>query len=469
MFLFVQITPSSVSFTVEYPSDDRPVTIHHQTSRNSPYKLQRFSEERTSVESEKFVDRNKGICVSTDEGNELFLNVYLTSDFTTASYLALPYQEILADQYEYYALSTVSSDKTKHSGFLLVGLRDNTSICIYPSIPLNITEDTQNETSNNLEVLPGQSHTVILHRRQTLYIGKDGGADVTGTRIVSDKPLTVISGHEAGSVPNDGTLEPMAQQIPPTQLWGQRFMIVPLLGHTLGQIIKVLSSADNTEVSYNCYKFSNRTFLAAGDVHELFVPFDDYCYIEANSSVLVGQLPYSPKGNSDGDTTMILVASVDQYSNNFTFWTLNKTNGNAKITHYINIIVPMQYYSNGTDVIYDDSTIESEWKPILNIRNETVGYGYRAEVSEGQHQVSHTDPAGRLSIMVYGFTTGHAYGYTTGIQFSPNRGMQLKLNHACTFYLLFYFISPNRGMVVQLFFICLLIVDSLFFVFITLS
>ena len=415
---------SSVSFTVEYPSEQNNI-VHHQTSRNSPYRL-KFTvfDASVSVDSGSFVDRNKGICVSTDESTELFLIVYLwLNPVAIASYLSLPYQEILTEQYEYYILSTVSSDKTKHSGFLLVGLRDNTTISIYPSIPLNITEDTQNETSNNLEVLPGQSHTVILHRRQTLYIGKDGGADVTGTRIVSDKPLTVISGHEAGSVPNDGTLEPMAQQIPPTQLWGQRFMIVPLLGHTLGQMIKVLSSADNTEVSYNCYKFSNRTFLAAGDVHEFFVPFDEYCYIEANSSVLIGQFPYSPKGNSDGDTTMILVASVDQYSNNFTFWTLNKTNGNAKITHYINIIVPTQYYSYGTDIIYDGSTIESEWKPILDIRNKTVGHGYRAEVSEGQHQVSHIDPAGRLSIMVYGFTTGHAYGYTAGIQFSPNKGM----------------------------------------------
>ena len=415
---------SSVGFTVEYPSGQSNI-VHHQTSKNSPYRL-KFTvfDASVSVDSSSFVDRNKGICVSTNESAELFLIVYLwLNPVAIASYLSLPYQEILADQYEYYILSTVSSDKTKHSGFLLVGLRDNTSISIYPSIPLNITQDTQNETSNDLEVLPGQSHTVILHRRQTLYIGKDEGADVTGTRIVSDKPLTVISGHEAGSVPNDGTLEPMAQQIPPTQLWGQRFMIVPLLGHTLGQIIKVLSSADNTEVSYNCYKFSNRTILATGDVHEFFVPFDEYCYIEANSSVLVGQFPYSPKGNSDGDTTMILVASVDQYSKHFTFWTLNKTNGNTKITHYINIIVPVQYYSNGTDVIYDGSTIESEWKPILDTRNKTVGYGYRAEVSEGQHQVSHTDPAGHLSIMVYGFTTGDAYGYVAGIQFSPNRGM----------------------------------------------
>ena len=52
---------------------------------------------------------------------------------------------------------------------------------------------------------------------------------VTDLRIdlVIDVSLTAISGHEPGSVPSNGTLEPMAQQIPPTQLWGDTFLIVP--------------------------------------------------------------------------------------------------------------------------------------------------------------------------------------------------------------------------------------------------
>ena len=155
---------SSVSLTVEYPSEPNNI-VHHHTSKNSPYRL-KFTvyDASVSVDSGSFVDRNKGICVSTDESTELFLIVYLwLNPVAIAFYLALPYQKILTDQYEYYILSTVSSDNTKQSGFLLVGLRDNTSICIYPSVPLNITEDTQNETSNNLEVLPGQSHAVTLH------------------------------------------------------------------------------------------------------------------------------------------------------------------------------------------------------------------------------------------------------------------------------------------------------------------
>ncbi len=200
---------SVVNFTIDYPNGPNEVTTTLQTVSDSPYVFPAGAiGPNIFTVDDSFINRNKGICISSDDEG-LYVIYYLRRDDSTAtgSYLALPYQELLTDQYEYYTLSTSSSGSKYYSGFLLVGLRNNTSITIYPSIALNIINDTQNTTSTNIMVLPGENHTVILHRRQTLYISKDGGADITGTRIVSDKPLTVISGHEAGSVPNNGTLE----------------------------------------------------------------------------------------------------------------------------------------------------------------------------------------------------------------------------------------------------------------------
>ena len=414
---------SVVNFTTEYTNEQgNAVTVHRQTVRDNPYKLETFHV--AAVESDSYTERNKGVCIiSVDE--QLYVVSYIKLDTTSSSsYLALPYQELLADQYEYCTLSTSSSlrsssDDDYYSGFLLVGLRNNTSITIYPSIPLNITSDAQNATSVSILVSPGDNHTVILHRRQTLYIGKGDGADVTGTRIVSDKPLTVISGHEAGSVPSDGTLEPMAQQIPPTQLWGERFMIVPL-EHPHGQIIKILSSVNNTAISYNCHQFSNQTvLLKAGSVEQFFVPASVYCYIETNNSVLVGQFPYSPIDNTDGDTTMILVASTDQYSNVFTFMTLNNTLKD-NIDYFITVAVPIEHFEE-TRILYDKEILASaEWSPIYNIDNDTlVGYGTSFSIKAGYHTVSHSQPNGLCFVIVYGFHNGRAYGYPAGFTF-PN-------------------------------------------------
>ena len=409
---------SVVNFTVDYPNGPNEVTTTSQTVSDSPYVFPAGAiGPNIFTVDDSYINRNKGICISSVD-KDLYVIYYLTTSSTaTGSYLALPYQELLTDQYEYYTLSTSSSDSEYYSGFLLVGLRNNTSITIYPSIALNITNDTQNTTSTNIMVLPGENHTVILHRRQTLYIGKDGGADITGTRIVSDKPLTVISGHEAGSAPSDGTLESMAQQIPPTQLWGNRFMIVPL-EHPLGQIIKILSSVDNTAISYNCYQFSNYSLLLkAGSIEQLYVPANVYCYIETNNSVLVGQFPYSPAGNTDGDTTMILVASTDQYSNEFTFSTLNTSDTMDISNHRITVTVPIEHFNNDS-ILYDGNPLTAQWSPIYNINNDTiVGYSTSVSIQPGLHTVSHSQANGVCFVIVYRFTTSRASGYPAGLTF----------------------------------------------------
>ena len=298
-------------------------------------------------------------------------------------------------------------------------MNNNTTVTIYPSIVLNIPQDTQNKSSINILVKPSENHTVILHRKQTLYLGKNISSDITGTRIVSDKPLTVISGHEAGSVPSDGTLEPMAQQIPPTQLWGDTFLIVPFAGHDKGQYIKVLASLDNTKLIHNCGEFQNETIICASEVHQFFVPSDTYCYLEANNSVLVGQFAASPNGSIDGDTTMVLVASLDQYTESFFFLTLNESTD--RLCHYISISVPVKYYQPNS-ILYDDNMISTQWTAIYDSGNTIVGYGCSFEVLKGLHKVTHLDSKGRLFVMVYGFGTAHAYAYPAGFTFSSHGG-----------------------------------------------
>ena len=124
----------------------------------------------------------------------------------------------------------------------------------------------------------------------------------------------------------------MAQQIPPTQLWGKRFLIVPFAGHDEGQYIKALTSIDNTQVTYTCVDYNS----------------------VANNSVLAGQFAANPKGNTDGDTTMVLVVSLDQYSNSFFFTTLNSSG----LTHYISISVSSEYFDPDS-ILYDDISIQN--------------------------------------------------------------------------------------------------------------
>ena len=350
--------------------------------------------------SEYVIEKGAPIDITSADGSEFTVVASLiNSNDMTASYLAIPGHILLGLEYEYFVLSVPSSTSFV-GGVFLIGTQNDTSV----TVTLSIDHSSTSFTLNDMD---------------THYIDVPSLKDYTGTRIVSDKPLTVISGHEAGSVPNDGTLEPMAQQIPPTQLWGDRFMIVPVGGHDVfGQIIKVLSSVDNTAVTYNCHQFNNSLVLdEAGSVHQFYVPYNVYCYIEGNNSVLVGQFPYSPNGNTDGDTTMILVASTDQYSNSFTFWTPN-----TGIHNHISITIPVEHYDLN-NVIYDGQPLNCTEAIYDNDEISIVGYGCSLSVSPGLHSIYHVNPAGRLFVMVYGFGIRRAYGYPAGLTFDSSKGI----------------------------------------------
>ena len=152
-----------------------------------------------------------------------------------------------------------------------------------------------------------------------------------------------------------------------------------------------------------------------------------YCYIEANNSVLVGQFPYSPIDNTDGDTTMIMVASTDQYSNSFTFWTPD-----TEINNHISIMIPVKHYDLN-NVIYDGRPLNCIEAIYDNDNKSIVGYGCSLSVSTGLHSIYHVNQAGRLFVMVYGFISKGAYGYPAGLTFDSSKGSELSYDYLLIF------------------------------------
>ena len=75
--------------------------------------------------------------------------------------------------------------------------------------------------------------------------------DLTGTSIVSNKPLTVISGHECGNVPdNVQYCEHLTEQIPATVNCGQQFLLTSYGGRPV-QYYKVIAAEGKTTYVVN--------------------------------------------------------------------------------------------------------------------------------------------------------------------------------------------------------------------------
>ena len=235
--------------------------------------------------------------------------------------MAYPCQDISGAPYEYYIVSTNSSSSQTKSQFLLVGCEDDTTITITPTQTVSIPKDTQSSSSTLTSIFSGVSKQITLNKMQTLLIGKSS-TDLTGSRIVSNKPLTVISGHECGNVLSGSPCEHLTEQIPPSTTWGRKFLLVPFGGRNNGQYYKVVSSQANTTVVRTCNSvFTTKTLSIAGSSFTFFTSSDTYCFMVSNKPLLVSQLGIA-KQFSIGGPIIFILPSLDQYTNRYSFFSL---------------------------------------------------------------------------------------------------------------------------------------------------
>ena len=365
--------------------------------------------------SASYTHRNKGIRVYTTGGGFISVVAVNYDSGTVGEYLAYPCRNSYEETYEYFVVSTgtlASSD----SEFLLIGCEDDTSITVTPTQSLYIPVDAQSSTSSYTTVSSGANHQISLDKMQTFLITRR--LDLTGTRIVSNKPLTVISGHMCGNVPTSQKYcEHLAEQIPPTSTWGQQFLLVPFGGRNVGQYHKIVASRSSTTVIRTCNSVTTtQTLSSAGSSITFFTTSSNYCFVESNKPVMVSQLGIGGGQDSVGDPIITIVPSLDQYTDRYTFSSFNTTQFDI---HQISVSVLSEYYQPNS-IRLDGLPINASWTAIYN-GGTVVGYGCHISVAGGvTHTVSHDDSQGKLSVQVYGWSSGveRAYGYVAGMKFS---------------------------------------------------
>ena len=140
--------------------------------------------------------RNKGLRISSLQTEPISVIAWSyrnAADYM--AYLAYPCHKQPTSEYIYYAVSSLGWSDQK-SLFLVIGCHDNTNVTVIPKGTVILPTDTQDPNSGTITLEAGQSHNLILHSMQTLLIFI-AYVDLTASKILSDQPLTIISGHEA--------------------------------------------------------------------------------------------------------------------------------------------------------------------------------------------------------------------------------------------------------------------------------
>ena len=365
----------------------------------------------SSIQVSSGYHQNNGIYLTTSSDKVTVIGQNL-QDYTSDSFFALPLIE-LSDEYVYYGISvrrTSVHSVPLNSSILIVGTENNTMMKVTATQSVNISAGNTTTT-----LTPGIEYSFVINRLQTVYIGSS--EDLSGTKIATNKPVSVFSGHQCGNVPW-GVIHcsHLIEQIPPTALWGKVFYITPLASKT-SYTIKALAAYNSTTINVYCNDIMESYTINEGEFINTTSQINEYCAIYSNKELLVVQLSHGgAEDSNNGDPMMTLVPAANQYLNKFDFSTISNPI-QSDFNHYVNIIVEEQYYQ--PNMIYliaegvNGSLDTQQWVPI-EVNNITEAYATQVKISEGVTQIFHTDASAQMMTIVYGFNTDDAYGHIGG-------------------------------------------------------
>ena len=408
LLLFVTTTePDPVNFTVQtlMGFSFTGVAANTATTRVTlPTDFQVFSN--------SISERNKGIRVRAEEGRRIVVYGLNFQQTTSDAFVALPCNRLAVTEYEYYVISFLPLTQINiPSTYLLVGCEDDTTITT-------------------------PSSTFTLNQMET-YVMESVTNDLTGTRIVSDKPLSLFSNHECSNVPNSiGFCDHLTEQVPPTVTWGRFFLAASFLGRTSGEIYRILASTDATDVTMNCTgipEVLSFTLSNAGNWEEFFIDDNNFCSIESNNAILVFEFSLGNELDGVGDPFVTMVPPVEQYSNNYVFSVLSDFS-----TNFITVHVAPEFFQSDRIFVDSMSLENSSFTEVYCTGSVICGFITQVPLQPGEHRLFHQDADARIGITAYGFNSFNSYGYAGGLRLMP---IQSKLSiegivlRVCTYHL----------------------------------
>ena len=381
-----------------------------------------------------FYDQSKGIYIKTTssrvtvQGNpqnscDYYYYCYRSyhSWRHVQTFSVIPVTSLCSSEYIYYAVSVNSYSSYYNSSILVVGTEDNTLT------KLTVTQPVTISVCNAItHLIPYREYSFVINRLQTVYI--ESPNDLTGSKIVTNKEISMFSGHQLGYILHTEASY-LVNQIPPTMLWGKVYYVMPIKDVPAGYALKIFAP-NKCLIQISCNSSSpNLTFLNDQEFIVKSFVNNEFCTILSNSSILVVQFSLGiHRDGYSGDLLMTLVPSTKLYNNIFTFLDADNNYYPIYMYHYINIIVMAEFYQPekiyliaGEDSISLDT---QEWIPITN-NHAIEAYGTQINETYGQVEIYHTNESALMTVTLYGFTSLGSFG--TPIYGHLNKGIYVAM------------------------------------------
>ena len=213
---------------------------------------------------------------------------------------------------------------------------------------------------------------VTLNRYQSLQLLNTEYADITGTLIISNKPVMVLSGMVQTNIGGNGYVDHLVDEMPPVNTWSTAFISGDITPNYFYRI-KVLANNDNTEVFLGGTIISNLRFAGDFDTFEL----RGFASITSNYPILVAAFSEGQSDSTLGSPSMNILVPVKQYRNEYTFRAV------GDLTNTLTIIAEpnSQLMIDGTPLSITHTSIFA-----------SSFVGYTISINTGVHQISSAKP-----------------------------------------------------------------------------
>ena len=389
-------------------------------------------------------DRN-GIMVETvNEEDHIQVFVFSDTAGSTDVFTAVPFRRQQGiELYDYAQFSSTVPGGIRLSMFVVVNCEDNSTINVASTTARDGDVTFRFAGSHPILIPVGGIDSSVLFPYQTIHV-ESNVYDLTGFRVSSTNPQGFIAGHACGQIPiESGTCDHMIEQIPPSYTWGYNFVSSPLMERNSGYVIKIIPRYNGTTVTQVCNGTSEMQYIPF-DGLEIDISKQVYCFFCTSRPSAVLQFSkgqtvddaLKPLPETIGDPAMVWLAPVNQYVNNVFFYTgFSSATYPAGFTkgEFANVIVPADSFNS--QMIRLDSNIlqpnESEWIEIFSSLNNSMvcAYGTSVTLSDGIHNITHDNPSGRLTAIVYGWGNTKGYMYPAGFALDPIGGMYIIDNY----------------------------------------
>ncbi|MFO1502083.1 MAG: tandem-95 repeat protein [Verrucomicrobiota bacterium] len=313
--------------------------------------------------------------------------------YSSDGFLGLP-TPVLGQEYLVMSYPNVFSEVSALNGsqFGLVATVDDTVVTIVPSRDV-------------LGHPKGVPFVVELDQGQTYQLRDpdDATADLSGTEVVSDKPVAVFGGHQCANINSPSRLfcDYLVEQLLPTTAWGKVFYTMPLSTRVGGDTFRILARADNTQIAVNGAPIGT---LDRGQVRTLNLAAA--ARVTADKAVYVAQFANSSDydGVKNADPFMVTVPPTRFYSRDHMICTAPNTFSN----HFVNVVAPTSVVGALT---LDGAPVPAGAYAAIGASGFSLA---RLPVSAGQHTLSAAQPFGTI---VYGFGLYESYAWPGGLLF----------------------------------------------------